>query len=1266
MRIARIVVCFFVGALMALAQTDRGTITGTVTDPTGAVIANAPIEAKNTGTGQVYPVTSTATGNFTIVQLPPGTYELSANVQGFKKYVRQNLGIAPTQTLRLDIPLEVGSSAESVTVNADVTLLKTENGEVATNVTGDRLNNLPLLGIGEATASAAGIRNPWAVSILVPGVQYVVGGAFGGTPNIVVNGAAANSASYRIEGMDAGNNGSLNVFSMEVQPSAEAIQEVAVQTSNFAAEYGTVGGGLFNATMRSGTNAYHGSLYDYNVNEAYNAAQPYTGIKNRARRNDYGGSLGGPVRIPKVYNGTDRTFFYWNFEQYRESQVVSTTTVTVPTANYRIGDFSAVIPASGIAGAPQLLKIAGVNYLDPLGRTVAAGAIFDPASQRAVVCNTTLFPGANCINGQTVQVRDQFVGNRVDPVRFDTVAKNIQNLIPLPKGPGASLLGNNFNSPQQSARTTEIPSLKLDQTLGKGHLSFYWSTTTTADQYPIVGSPAQPEGFPPTISTVIANFDYSYTMRLNYDHPLTPSLLLHMGAGYQKNHLWDDTPITDYNAFKEIGLKGATVNRNFPRIEIGSSPTTGGMANMGAQFQTDQFVEKPTGNLSLTWVRNNHTFKAGGEFRLLGNPQIANGQPPWETGGYYTFGSPVVNGLAVTNGGGTTQTALDGLTTTGGSPGFGYANFLLGSVSSLGLGVPARYKLGSQAWAFFLQDTWKVTRKLTLDYGLRWDYGTYSREQYGRTAQFSATTPNPTADGHPGGIIYEATCNCKFAHNYPYALGPRVGVAYQLDSKTVLRGGFGVVYNLVTTAGFTPPPNYQTAGVPGFGQALFNLQDGPPSNVKPVFPNFSAGAFPLVNQTAAGPTNLDANAGRPARQMQWSIGIQRELTRNTVLEASYVANRGVWWSATLGGAGGLTPVNSMSEQLLTKYGFSLANPADAALLSTQLGQISAANKSLLAARGINIPYPSFPVTSTLLQSLLPFPQFTGNISPTVAPLGNTWYDSLQTTITQRLHHGLTVNGNFTWSKNLDLMSSPDIFNRSLGKNISANDLPLQLRISAQYTSPTLKQGFLGRNKIVSYILSDWGIGVYTQYQSAPIIARPASAGANGIQKWLGRGPGPAEFVTGQSFWSTNWTDYSGTVHTDPIDINCHCFDPTKNVVLNPNAWKNVTDGQWSSNESSFRDYRGIRYPTENANFSRTFRIREKMSLNIRGEFSNVLNRTRLPQPASGAIGAGFATAPTKQTSGALIGLYSGGFGTIVPTAGTAGARSGTIVARLIF
>ena len=278
------------------------------------------------------------------------------------------------------------------------------------------------------------------------------------------------------------------------------------------------------------------------------------------------------------------------------------------------------------------------------------------------------------------------------------------------------------------------------------------------------------------------------------------------------------------------------------------------------------------------------------------------------------------------------------------------------------------------------------------------------------------------------------------------------------------------------------------------------------------------------------------------------------------------------------------------------------------LLSTQLGpQLGA-----LAGRGVGVPYPSFPTNQTVLQSLLPYPQFTGNISPTAAPLGKTWYDSLQTTVTQRLSHGLTVNGNFTWSKNLDLLSSPDIFNTEPGEEHFRKRSPAY---SSAFRRSTSRPGQkLFGNKLAAYVLGDWTVGWYAQYQSAPIIALPASAGAHPISQWLGagRGPGPAQYVAGQSLWSTNWTDYNGVVHTDPIDINCHCFDPTKTVVLNPAAWANVPDGQWANNFSTIRNYRGFRYPTENANFGRTFRIKERVTFNVRVEFTNAFNRTSAP------------------------------------------------------
>jgi hypothetical protein len=318
MRVLSRCICFVVLAVYAFAQSDRGTITGTVSDPAGAVVANAPIQAKNLGTGVEYSSATSTTGNYTLLQLPPGTYQVNVNVPGFKKYLRSGLTVEVAQTLRVDISLEVGSASESVTVTESASLLRTESGELSHNVDVKHMDDLPILGIGGTLSGSAGIRNPMAMVTVIPGSTFV--------PNALVriNGTPANSQAFRIEGQDASNTGTPGVPA-QTQPSVDAIQEVAIQTSNYAAEYGQVGGGMFNVTMRSGANQFHGSAYDYYVNEILNAGNPFvTGSpqgnpRPRARRNDYGFTAGGPVWIPKVYDGHDKTFFFFNWEQFRET-----------------------------------------------------------------------------------------------------------------------------------------------------------------------------------------------------------------------------------------------------------------------------------------------------------------------------------------------------------------------------------------------------------------------------------------------------------------------------------------------------------------------------------------------------------------------------------------------------------------------------------------------------------------------------------------------------------------------------------------------------------------------------------------------------------------------------------------------------------------------------------------------------------------------------------------------------------------------------------
>src|SRR6516165_6364110 len=436
--------CLFALGYAVFAQSDRGTITGAVSDPAGAVVAGAAIEARNVATGAVYPVASSATGNYTIAQLPAGVYELSVNVPGFKKYVRAGLQVEVAGTDRIDITLEVGSATESVTVEAAAPLLKTEGGEVSSNITTNTLDDLPILTLtGSAAAIGSGnslgnIRNPLSSVILLPGARMQ-------TDTIMrINGMPSSSQSINIEGQDA-TNGFYKSRTQINQAGVEAIQEVAIQTSNFAAEYGQAGGGYFNYTMKSGTNQLHGSAYDYFVNEALNAGLPFTDastinpakagqhIRNPIRQNDYGFTLGGPIAIPKIYNGHDRTFFFFSFEQFRQTNVTNNAFATVPTAAQRGGDLS----------GSQLPFVC--NGPDPAGTPECLGQIFDPNTRHLV-------------GGQVVA--NPFPGNMIPANRIDPTAAIIQSYFPQPNAPGLF----NYNIPPFSDwRHTTIPSIKIDQ-----------------------------------------------------------------------------------------------------------------------------------------------------------------------------------------------------------------------------------------------------------------------------------------------------------------------------------------------------------------------------------------------------------------------------------------------------------------------------------------------------------------------------------------------------------------------------------------------------------------------------------------------------------------------------------------------------------------------------------------------------------------------------------------------------------------------------------
>jgi hypothetical protein len=1299
--------CLFLLAVAAFGQIGS-TITGTVTDSTGAVVPNAPLQVKNTDTGAIFSGGTSATGNYVIV-VPPGNYELTVKQPGFKQVVQKNLIVGAETSVRQDVKLEVGGVTDVIEITDSAPLLKTESADVSHNFTVDKIDNLPVLTIG-TTGGFGAIRNPLQAVVLLPGMQFQQDFI------LRVNGLPNNSESIRIEGQDA-TNGLYRGQTGIIQQGVEAIQEVAVQTSNYAAEFGQAAGGYFNFTMKSGTNQYHGSGYDYFVNEAFNAGLPYTNggtsdsnrcysatpgatavtpanptgsvcsagnhVVNKQRRNDYGFTIGGPIKIPKVYDGHDKTFFFFNFEQFRENQGFNTTLLTVPTLAYRSGDFSAAqalctspsAACPGGAGSGQLETQGGKLLKDSLGRPIPVNGVYDPATSRT--------------GPDGLPIRDLYVNQRMPLTSMDPIALAIQNYMPLPNNPNPNLLTNNYSVPfYTSYKHTTNPSLKIDHSLSsKIKISGYWSRQLT-DQPNHNGLNEVATGVTPTNNR-------STTARFNYDQTVTPTLLLHLGVGYLYTYSPSIPASFDLSTLNPpagtvssgsdgLGLKGFYTNI-FPSVG-GLSASTGGYGSafggIGAATDNILYDEKPTGNATLTWVKNNHTFKFGGELQLEGL-----------IGVLYTRGN---GNFTISNR--ETGSQWEGVQSgVVGSSGFNYASFLLGQVDSFTVQPNADERLGNHALGLFAQDTWKVTRKLTLDYGLRYDYETPLREQYGRLQDANFNNINTTI-GLRGTVQYEGyntggvtgRCNCLFQATYPWAFGPRIGVAYQINSKTVLRTGGSLSYGTTSNSSFVSinAADFYTFNANGYGlPAIQNLKNGNPygpgnpfGNPTLFWPNFDPNKYPTrtvcpgtISATCYNPASpfiiLD-KSGRPPRIYTFSFGLQREISRDVVLDVSYVGNRGVWFSAP---GLSVTDTNGLALSDVAKFGG--ANPLNINSVTDGQLLLSPISSPAVIARGLGtLPYAGFPSTSTLISAIRPIPQWAAALAGTWGPpLGKTWYDSLQVKVTKRYSHGLDIQGSFVYSKELDLgvnsdtpyfTANPpvynDVFNRDTNKQLSGFSQPLRLTIAGTYTTPRTKGDGMAM-KAISHVLRDWQIGAVMKYQSGALLATPGSL--NGLIAQLGR----------SSFGATlfNLTNGNKNLFAPGVDPNSKSFDPTVNLVLNPAAWSDAPQGQFGASAAYYNNYRWQRQPSENLNIGRNFRFGKegKLNLQIRAEFQNVFNRHFYSTPSfSGTTGSPLSV--PQYNNFAINGngnTLSSGFGYVNWLNG-AGAvpRTGQMVARFTF
>ncbi len=1192
------------GVALAMAQSDRGGITGTVMDPANAVVPGAKLVLRNIETGAVTQAETTPTGNFTLSSLPVGTYDLTVQAAGFKTEVQTKVTVQIDQTARLDIRLQVGQTSESITVSSSAEVLKTDNAEQSMVVSGEKLNELPINFGGSGTGG--GIRNWLTFTYLAPGVAGTGAGS-------EVNGLPGGNYKVYLEGQDSTSPVAVGWTSTVQSASVEAITEFAVQSSNYSAEYGQVLGGLYNFTTKSGTNQLHGSAYEELTNEALNAAQPWNHVLNRDRQNDYGFSVGAPVWIPKVYNGKNRTFFFFNLEGYG-TNLTSITNTTVPTAAYRQGDFGCA------------LYVTSTNCTGP---TVS---LTDPTSGYQYLQNQIFDPNTTFTDSKGRLVRTPFPNNVVPVNRMDPVALKIQSFIPAPNNGQTTL---NFDPTIVTQTKQQILSLKLDQNFGsQTKVDFFWNKMGT-------NSPAFADGLPFPITGVrktVGGTVGGNQFRVNVDRTISPTLLAHFGVGFWRFLNPDSSPpdILNYDAVKNLGLVGSATGFGFPEISGLTYNNEGGMSDtLGIQNSVFQQTDIASTTGSLTWVRGRHTYKAGFEIK----DSVYSDQSNNQASGQYTFS------------GAQTGIPFLGTSTVGaGSIGSGYASFLLGQVQNYKVTPPQAAQQRAVQEGLYVQDNFKATSKLTLEMGLRYDRTPLGHEEWDRQSEISFSTPNPNAGNLPGGTVFAGygtgRCNCEFVKTYNFGFGPRLSAAYQLNSKTVLRAGWGISYSASDQWNYLSN-NYLTNGLgyttispgnnPQYGYAYSQLQNGivyAPSalHVLNLNPGINSPVGALGSPSASAIT-YDPSGARPTRVNQWNVTLQRKLSSNMSIEAAYVANRGVWEQQ-----GGLVNPNAVTPAILKAHNIDLTNANTRTLMTSQICSTAA------VAAGFTLPYAGFPCTATVAQSLRPFPEYSVSLAPQFANQGDSMYDSLQVRFVKRLSHGIDLTSNYTFSKteNIGGYINADPSNRTIQKGLDSNDFPQILVTAITYRTPKATS-----NKFIRAATGNWTMSSALRYASGSLIAAPQSVASKYSTYTFASGT-PMIRVPGVPLYLTN--------------IDCRCIDPNNinQRVLNPAAWVDVGPGAISPGSGYYNDYRGPHQVSENMNIGRTFQFREKMTLNVRAEFFNVFNRVTLGNPSSSNP---LQTTTVNNATGAISGF---GYYSIGSTSTAGSPRVGLVVARFQF
>ncbi|WP_213807557.1 TonB-dependent receptor [Granulicella sp. dw_53] len=975
-----LVVTLFVLSTSALAQIGgTGSMQGTISDPTGAVVPGATVTATNTATNAASTQQTSDSGFYSIAALPPGQYILTVTAPGFQTLSQEHVNVDALNVATVNLKLTIGQTTDTVTVSEAPPLLETANATLGLVMRNDVYTSLPL-------AMNAGPRDPTSFVQLVPGVQALSSQAAGSSFASFNGGQAYMNETY-LEGIpmtSPGTQGETRNLAYGI--SVEAVDQFQVETNNSPAMY--QGQGVENYTIKSGSNRFHGSAYEYFRNTVLDARGYFPTVAQGRpveKQNQYGGHLGGFII-------KDKLFFFANIDEYTYRSTSLPTNQFVPTSGSAVG-------VGGFTGGD--FSALPTPIYDPLTTTCNA----------ANVCTRTPFPG-----------------NIIPASRISPVAKSLQSYLPFV--PTSAGIGNNYTTIVPIGLHVATTTERVDYNFSEKQRAYAVFSRGKYVTQPFAGISANTSAIPLPYAATRVVTEQPTNAQFHHVYSFTSNLLNQFGYAYARL----EVPITSSTAAGQYpikaglqGLPAGQASNAFPTVTFSGTNAPQSWAGTNSQA-FDEVVNTYVVQDNVQWTKGKHSVTMGGQFSWL-HDNYTN--PDDGSIATFTFN---VNETAGYNAAGTLQT------TTGNA----YASYLLGAVDSSALQdnsiktTGARYK----DFAAYVQDDFRIFPNLTLNLGLRYDIFGVFHEAHDRTSFLNPTLPNPAINNYPGALQFTGngvdSCHCAtpIKTHYGY-FGPRIGLAYSVTPKTVIRSGFAIMYahggaaggraggrSGTNQLGYNALPTFASTGngAPAFfwngGNALpaayANISQGgvPAYQKAPFFDPTLNTAFYTGGPTAGAITYGDPEVGGKVPEFtNYSLSIQHSITNSLTLAVGYTGSQGHNLPTTLGR-------NPSANQIDPRY---LALGTDLNLSATPanitLGNAHAAALGL--GTPFKLPYANFDTTNgKLFRTLLPFPQYT-SITDIWPDVGNSNFNALQVVVTQRASNGLTLNLAYTFSKEMD-------------------------------------------------------------------------------------------------------------------------------------------------------------------------------------------------------------------------------------------------------